>query len=135
MPTMEILENGNIKITIPMSLRNCAGRKRVVSPGGELPHEQSPLLLNIARAFRWQELIDKGEYTNVQELANALGMDCSNVSRTIRLAYLSPKLIHMAIVGTLPERLGSGAMRGTLPDLWDEQARELNCPDAAYNAQ
>ena len=31
MNKVEILENGNVKITIPMSFRNCAGRKRIVT--------------------------------------------------------------------------------------------------------
>ena len=31
MNKVEVLENGNVKITIPMSFRNCAGRKRIVT--------------------------------------------------------------------------------------------------------
>ena len=31
MNKVEVLENGNVKITIPMSFRSCAGRKRIVT--------------------------------------------------------------------------------------------------------
>ena len=31
MNIVEVLENDNVKITIPMSFRNCAGRKRIVA--------------------------------------------------------------------------------------------------------
>ena len=30
MTKIEILENGNVKLTIPMSFRHCAGRKRII---------------------------------------------------------------------------------------------------------
>ena len=31
-------------------------------------------IINIARAFRWQALIDKGKFSNVHELARAIGI-------------------------------------------------------------
>ena len=65
------LENGNVKITIPMSFRNCAGRKRIVTQ--ELNSNfNEPIITNLARAFRWQALIDSGKFSNVHELARAI---------------------------------------------------------------
>ena len=56
MNKVEVLENGNVKITIPMSFRNCAGRKRIVTQ--ELNSNfNEPIITNLARAFRWQALI------------------------------------------------------------------------------
>ena len=61
MNKVEILENGNIKITIPMSFRSCAGRKRIVTPDSETSFTD-PMITNIARAFRWQTLICSGRW-------------------------------------------------------------------------
>ena len=36
MNKVEVLENANVKITIPMSFRNCAGRKRIMTPDEEV---------------------------------------------------------------------------------------------------
>ena len=89
MTKIEILENGNVKLTIPMSFRHCAGRKRIIVPD-DSEKLVDPLVLNLARAFRWQELIDSGTYSNAIELARAVGKDTAYVARTIRLTLLAP---------------------------------------------
>jgi hypothetical protein len=50
MHKVEILENGNVKLTIPMSFRNCAGRKRIVTPDEEVTFTD-PMVSGLARAF------------------------------------------------------------------------------------
>ena len=42
---------------------------------------ESPLLLNLARGFHWQELIDEGAYPNIKELAKAIGIDSGVVAK------------------------------------------------------
>ena len=74
MDKVEILENGNIKITIPVMFRCRAGRKRIVTEDSDATLID-PVITNIARAFRWQALIDKGKFSNVHELARAIGKD------------------------------------------------------------
>ena len=80
MNKVEVLENGNVKIIIPMSFRNCAGRKRIVTQ--ELNSNfNEPIITNLARAFRWQALIDSGKFSNVHELAKKRISALSNSSR------------------------------------------------------
>ena len=80
MNKVEVLVNGNVKITIPMSFRNCAGRKRIVTQ--ELNSNfNEPIISNLARAFRWQALIDSGKFSNVYELAKKRISALSNSSR------------------------------------------------------
>ena len=80
MNKVEVLENGNVKITIPMSYRNCAGRKRIVKQ--ELNSNfNEPIITYLARAFRWQALIDSGKFSNVHELAKKRISALSNSSR------------------------------------------------------
>ena len=66
----------------------------------------APMTTNIARAFRWQALIDSGKFSNVHELARAIGKDDGYVSRIIRLTLLSPEIIHAIIAGTLEKDIG-----------------------------
>ena len=58
-----------------------------------------PMITNIARAFRWQALIDSGKFSNVHELARAIGKDDAYVSRIIRFTLLAPEIIHAVLAG------------------------------------
>ena len=122
MNKVEVLENGNVKITIPMSFRNCSGRKRIVTQ--ELNSNfNKPIITNLARAFRWQALIDSGKFSNVHELARALGKDDGYVSRIIRLTLLSPEIIHAIIAGTLEKDIGIEQLKQAMPLMWDDQKK------------
>ena len=86
--------------------------------------DEDPIVLNIARGFYWQEMIDNGKIANVRELANILNVNESYVARTIRLSMLSPEIIHRAIRGTLPPDI-SLAKLYKLSSRWDEQLQQL----------
>lgn len=115
---IEILENGNIRITLPMVFKVCGSRKQIITPDSENV-ENSPVLLSIARAFRWQKMIDEGKFKNCTELALAMGVDTAITARTIRLTLLSPKIIHKVITGEMV--LKQETLRQSFPDSWSEQ--------------
>ena len=93
--TIEPLEDGNTRIRIPIEFRYDNGRKRIFFP--EMPDEHlkinEPLATGIARAYRWQELLDKGEYDSPEALAEALGVHTSYVGRFLHLALLAPPIV------------------------------------------
>ena len=122
MNKVEILKNGNVKITIPMSFRSCAGRKRIVTQKLNTNFNE-PIITNLARAFRWQALIDSGKFSNVHELARAFGKDDGYVSRIIRLTLLSPEIIHAIIAGTLEKDIGIEQLKQAMPLMWDDQKK------------
>ena len=114
MNKVEVLENGNVKITISMSFRNCVGRKRIVTQ--ELNSNfNEPIITNLVWAFRWQALNDSGKFSNVHELARAIGKDAGYVSRIIRLTLLSPEIIHAIIAGTLEKDIGIEQLKQAMP--------------------
>ena len=124
MAEMEILENGNVKMTIAMSFLNCAGRKRIVS-GDSDQTSSDPLVVNLARAFRWQSLIDSGQFSNAKELARTIGKDPAYVARVLRLTLLSPEIVHAALEGTLPDRFSIVTLKQAIPSFWPEQKQML----------
>ena len=124
MPDVTVLENGNVLVSIPITLRESAGRKQIITDQKKFKAENDPIVLNIARGFYWQEMIDSGKITNIRELAKIMNVNESYVGRTIRLTMLSPEIIHRAIRGTLPEDI-SLAKLYKLPDRWDEQLQQL----------
>ena len=122
MSEVKVLDNGNVLVTVPISLRFRSGRKRVVFPENDAV-EVDPLVMNLARAFRWQELIDSGVYRNAGELASVTGKDPSYVARILRLALLSPEIVHAALTGTLERSIPLETLKKELPPRWEEQKK------------
>ena len=109
----EILRNGNIRISIPVTFKTQGARKRIAAKETtDLPGCDSPLQLNLARGFHWQSLIDDGTYANIKALAKAT-----------RLTLLSPKIVHKLILGGAD--LSMQTLRRSFPLVWEKQEREL----------
>jgi len=122
-----------IVIDIPMALRHRAGRKEIVLPPGVAPVADNdredappnPLALALARAFRWQEMIETGEAESNSDLARKLKLDQSYIARTIRLTSLAPDLVEAILDGQEPDGLSLRSLRRDLPLAWDEQRQLL----------
>src|SRR5262245_55418864 len=77
-----------------MSVRtSTAGRCSVVAPGPK------PLVKALARAWRWQRMLDDGIYTTVSDIGDAENISKSYVSRILRLALLTPNIVEEILVG------------------------------------
>ncbi len=116
-----------IVIDVPMNLRRRSGRKEVVLPPdavatSALPVKPpAPLALAVARAFRWQEMIEAGEAESNSDLARKLKLDQSYVARTIRLASLAPSIMEAILNGQESGGMSLLGLRRDLPLLWQEQ--------------
>jgi hypothetical protein len=87
----------------------------VVTPvreGGEaLPTRADPALVKaLARAFRYQKLLDEGRYTSISEMAAAERIERGYLGTLLRLTLLAPDVIEAILDGRRPRKLG-------LPDL------------------
>ena len=121
----EQLENGNLRVHLPVALRCRGGHRLIVPLDGDEPAQEVPLATMLARAWSWQRAIDEGRYTNGKELADALCIDRSCVSRTLRLAMLSPRVMHRIVTDDVPTSLTVLRLRESIPLDWEEQEREL----------
>jgi hypothetical protein len=71
------LDGSTVIVRIPMRFRCHGGRKRIVaSDGSEIvptskPQPDGTLVKALARAWRWQRLLDDGVHTSVSEIAEA----------------------------------------------------------------
>ena len=100
------------------------GRNRILSEDVHyLKNCDSPLVINLARAFHWQDLIDDGKFSNIEDLAKAIGIDKVHVARIMRLTLLSPKIIHKIIIGEIT--FPSYFFRKSVPVEWKEQEKLL----------
>lgn len=117
-----ILENGNLEVTVDYVLRGISGRRRIIAPGSQMDGCE-PLVLHVARAFRWQKYIDEGRFANTVEMGKEQGIDQGVVARTIRLTTLSPTIVHRILMGDIPKSLTVAALRNAIPESWREQER------------
>ena len=92
-------------VRIPMKFQVRGGRKLVVTPDGS-PSWAKPrkridnaMVKALARAFRWQKLLDDSTYTTIEDIANSEKINPSYVSRVLRLTLLSPEIVEMILDG------------------------------------
>jgi hypothetical protein len=106
----------------------------LASDGGELTPSTRPqldgvLVKPLARAWRWQRLLDRGVYSSVTELAGAEENSKSYVSRILRLALLAPNIIEAILGGWADQRVMLERLERPLPSGWEEQRGILAAPE------
>jgi hypothetical protein len=125
--------NGNtLVVRIPMCFQRRGGRKRIVAPDrSELapatkPQSDGTLVKALARAWRWQRLLEEGVYTSVTEISEAEDIGKSYVSRILRLALLAPDLVNAMLAGRTDQMLMLTKLEQPLPASWDEQRHMIS---------
>jgi hypothetical protein len=117
-----------------MRFQRRGGRKRIVAPdGSELVRSSKPepdgtLVKALARAWRWQKLLDDGGYASVSEIGDAENISKSYVSRILRLALLAPDIIEPILAGTADQALALERLERPVPASWVEQRLALSSP-------
>jgi hypothetical protein len=115
-----------VTVHIPVTFRQRAGRKQILSPSGSAPWSSAPrvdtaLLKAIVRAHRWREMLESGEYSSAAELAKAENVNDSYLSRVLRLTLLAPEIIESIINGQQPSTLQVDDVLKPLPLDWQRQ--------------
>ena len=115
-----------VDIRVPMEFKTRSGRKEIILPPGAATTAdvgpRSPLVVALARAYRWQRMIDSGEVPGVEAIAAQHGVDRAYVSRILCLATLAPEIVDATLKGNEPSGMSvRKLMAGRLPVRWDEQ--------------
>ena len=89
-------------VRVPMSFTARGGRKLVVSPDGsdwKQPRHRidNTMVKALARAFRWQRLLESGQYATIEEITKAEKINTSYISRILRLTLLSPPRLTLRV--------------------------------------
>lgn len=119
--------NDVISIDIPMAFKKRGGRKVIVLPDGSHGHPQpaatidNTMIKSIARAFRWQRLLENGTYTCLEDIAQSEKISASFVSRYHRLVLLAPDIVEAILEGRQPAQLTMKDLLVPFPQGWVEQ--------------
>ena len=124
------LDGSTLVVRIPMRFQRRGGRKRIVGPdGSELvpttkPQPDGTLVKALARAHRWQWMLEQGRFASVRELGEAERIAQSYVSRILRLTLLAPDIIEHVLDGRRTPELTE--LMKPFPVGWERQ-RERFC--------
>ena len=115
-----------VTIKIPFAVRKRGGRKLILTPDGAptptlAPRVDNTLVKAIARAFRWQKMLETGRYATIREIARAEKINPSYVSRVLRLTLLAPDLIEALMRGRQTSTMSLCDLMKPFPIEWDRQ--------------
>jgi hypothetical protein len=117
-----------VRVEVALVFRRRGGRKRVVAPAGApawVPRAgrvDSTLVKALARAFRWQGLLESGAHSSIEELARAERINPSYLARVLRLTLLAPEIVETILDGRHdPERVTLEGLMKPFPVVWTEQ--------------
>ena len=114
-----------LSVRVPFAVRKRGGRKLVITPDGEThrarPRVDSALVKALARAHRWQRLLESGECGSITELAAAEKIDRSYLCRVLRLTLLAPEIVEAVMDGRQSEWATLPALMKGFPVEWSDQ--------------
>ena len=123
------LDGTTLVVRIPMQFHRRGGRKRIVAPdGSELAPAKKPkpdgtLVKALARAGRWQRMLEEGRHASVRDLAAAERVGLSYICRVLRLTLLAPDIIERILDGR--PTAGLAQFLKPFPVEWDSQRQTL----------
>src|SRR5215831_4972728 len=120
------LKGEQIGIKVPFAVRKRGGRRLVLAPHGApmppvAPHVDSTLVKAIARAYRWQKMLETGRFATIKEIATAEKINPSYVSRVLRLTLLAPATVDAAVDGRLAPDVTLAVLAEPFAPVWRDQ--------------
>ncbi len=121
-------EPSSITVRVPLAIRRRPGRKTVVTPGGEVGapvrvRADPALVKALARAFRWQRMLDDGRYGSISEMARAERIERGYLGKMLQLTLLAPDVVERVLAGCSGGELGLNYLIDRVPAVWLQHKR------------
>lgn len=129
--------NDNIRVVIPLTIRRRNGRPKFLPPehtSEQVTRAQVPHILKaLGRAWAWRRKLESGEMATVGDIAKAERVTDRFVSRTMRLAYLSPDVLERLVARWEPSAISVMEIMDATYLPWARQAEQVfgQCSSAA----
>lgn len=124
------LDGDTITVFIPMTWKKRrGGQKVIIAPeGGDAwaPAKARPdetLIRALARAHRWNRMLETEKRRSIAEIADAEKVDRSFVSRLLDLTLLAPDIQETILEGRQAKGLQLEELMRVMPGEWEEQGR------------
>jgi len=83
------------------------------------------LVKALARAFRYQRMLDQGRYATITEMAAAERIERGYLGTLLRLTLLAPDIVTAILDGRQPEDVRLPRLHEPLPVGWADQRKHL----------
>ncbi|NDG49441.1 MAG: hypothetical protein EBY30_10460 [Rhodospirillales bacterium] len=121
----------SITVRVPLAIRHRPGRKTIVTP---LTHGVAPvttradptLVKALARAFRYQRMLDQGRYASITEMAAVEKIERGYLGNLLRLTLLAPDIVSAVLDGQQPEGVTLPALLEPFPAEWAVQRAAID---------
>jgi hypothetical protein len=132
----------SITVRVPLKIRRRPGRKTVVTPvpavGADttIATRADPALVKaLARAFRYQRMLDEGCYASISEMAAAERLERGYLGSLLRLTLLAPDLVELVLDGRGADRVALPALLKPFPLGWAQQRERLVSDEPSISAE
>jgi hypothetical protein len=121
-------DGSTIMVFVPVAWRRRGGRKVILAPPGcddwaPPPKLDNTLVKALARAHRWQRLLEEGRFGTLAEMADAERISRSYVCRVLRLTLLAPDIVERILDGR--PTAGLARLLKPFPVEWERQRKDL----------
>ena len=112
-----------ITLRVPFRVVKRGGRKEVQRPDGAPVQRRtdSTLIKALARAFRWKRMLESGDFTTINELAEHEGIAPSYMTRVMRLTLLAPDIVEAILDGRQGPEVTLARLLKGFPVEWEGQ--------------
>jgi hypothetical protein len=113
-----------VTLHVPFRIVKRGGRKEIHMPPGAPEHRKinNSMAKALARAFRWNRMLESGEFATIAELAEREGIAPSYMTRVLRLTLLSPDIVEAILNGPHGPEMTLARLIETFPVEWGNQA-------------
>jgi hypothetical protein len=123
------MSNNTVRVFVPLAMRRRNGRPRVLPPPNAAEQQvwaQDPHILKaLGRAWAWRRKLETGEAATASDIAKAENLTDRFVSRTMRLAYLSPDVLERLVIRREPPAISLVELIDTTYLPWAKQAEQV----------
>jgi hypothetical protein len=115
-----------LTVRVPLVIRKRGGRRLVLAPDGSVlasrrTRVDDVMVKAVARAFRWQKLIEGGACNSIEEVAAAEQISASYVGRLLRLTLLAPDIVEGILDGQQASEVTLARLMKPFPEEWKVQ--------------
>lgn len=120
-----------LTVRVSFTIRKRGGRKLAIAADGTTlapprPRIDSTLVKALARAHRWNRLLESGRYGSAAELAAAEKINPSYVSRVLRLTLLAPDIVEAIVEGRQADGIEVDLLLQPFALSWEVQRAALS---------
>ena len=119
---------GSYNEEVPIRLQRCGVEAKLVIEGESASQVNPNLCRMIAQAHCWFQQLATGAVASVREIAKHENVRESEITRILRLAFLSPKVVRNILEGRQPNNVTTHRLRrlSALPLDWAEQETTID---------